>query len=385
MTDRQRFLATMRYGARDRVPICDFGFWPETIVEWHKQGLPESVTFVKYDGTRTDAFFGMDRYCGGPGVDVGLCPGFEGRVLEDRGDHEVVQQADGVRVLRKKYMGSIPQHQGHLLVDRASWEEHYKWRLDPDEPARYPKDWAGAVKVWRDGERANPVTLSGGSLYGWLRDWMGIEAVSMAVYDDPAWFEEMVTTVADCIIGALGRVLGTGGVFDACAMWEDMCYGGGPLLGPAQFKRFLVPQYRRITDLLRKHGVDIVWVDCDGKIDALVPLWLESGVNCMFPIEVGTWGGDPVAFRREYGRDLLLMGGVGKRVLAGSPAEIEREVERLLPLVDEGGFIPLPDHRVPPDVPYENYLHYLRTARRVWARDVNLKPMGVLLDEDGER
>jgi hypothetical protein len=40
MTDRERFIATMHYQPRDRAPICDFGFWPETIEEWHKQGLP---------------------------------------------------------------------------------------------------------------------------------------------------------------------------------------------------------------------------------------------------------------------------------------------------------------------------------------------------------
>ena len=43
MTDRERFLATMHYQPRDRCPICDFGFWPETIDEWHNQGLPDWV------------------------------------------------------------------------------------------------------------------------------------------------------------------------------------------------------------------------------------------------------------------------------------------------------------------------------------------------------
>ena len=34
--------------------------------------------------------------------------------------------------------------------------------------------------------------------------------------------------------------------------------------------------------------------DARGKIDDLLPLWLDAGVNCMFPIEIGTWGADPV-------------------------------------------------------------------------------------------
>src|SRR5690606_25473617 len=152
-----------------------------------------------------------------------------------------------------------------------------------------------------------------------LRDWMGVENLSMVVYDDPAWFEEMVETVADCILGTLARALDTGGQFDACSMWEDMCYSGGPLLSPAHFKRFLVPHYRRITALLHRHGVDVIYLDCDGKIDSLLPLWLSAGVNCMFPIEVGTWRADPIKLRAEFGKELLMMGGFDKRILQHSP------------------------------------------------------------------
>jgi uroporphyrinogen decarboxylase len=217
--------------------------------------------------------------------------------------------------------------------------------------------------------------LFGGSFYGWIRNWMGLEAVSLAVYDDPAWFEEMVTAISDGVIGVLTRVLETGGRFEACSLWEDMCFNRGPLLSLAHFKRFLVPHYRRLTDLLHRHGVDVVWVDCDGKIDQLVPLWLDAGVNCMFPIEVGTWGADSVEYRREYGKELLIIGGFDKRILAKEKSDIEAEVRRLAPLVEEGGFIGLCDHRVPPDVPLDNYMHYLKCVRDAWGHNVNLKPL----------
>ncbi len=364
----------MHYLPRDRSPICDFGFWEETLVLWHDQGLPRAVT----GPATSDAYFGMDAgldRMGSTGVSVGLVPLFEEKVVEDRGDSEVVQQDNGVLVLRKKSMSSVPQPQGRLLVDRAGWNRHYKPRLDPDNPARYPADWDERARTWTDPARDTVIALPGGSLYGWLRDWMGVEALSLAVYDDPAWFEEMVTTVADCIVGTLTRILETGGRFDACGIWEDMCYRAGPLLSPQHFKRTMVPHYRRMADLLHKHGVDVIWVDCDGSIDRLLPLWLEAGVNCMFPVEVGAWGADPVAYRRQYGKDLLMMGGFDKRILARSRRDIQAEVIRLAPLVEEGGFIGFCDHRVPADVPLENYLFYLETVRRVWGKSVNLNPM----------
>jgi len=391
MTPRQRFLATMRFDSRDRSPISDFSFWEETIEAWYEQGLPRNVGRAE-----SDDYFGMDplfRCVAGiessaltvpadpsrslfDGLWVGLVPPFEPEVIEERGDGQVVQQADGVRVRTKTSSVSIPHTEQHLLVDRQSWREHYLPRLDPDDPRRYPPNWADCVELWCDESRELPIFLPGGSFYGWIRNWMGLEALSMVAYDDPAWFEEMVTTVADCVIGVLRRVLETGGCFDGCSLWEDMCYNKGPLLGPAQFKRFLVPHYRRLTDLLRGHGVDVIWVDCDGQIDELLPLWLDAGVNCMFPVEVGTWGGDPIKFRSVYGKDLLLMGGFDKRVLARDKRTIEAEIHRLAPLVEEGGYIGFCDHRVPPDVSFENYVHYVKTVRRVWGHDRNLRPLG---------
>jgi len=196
--------------------------------------------------------------------------------------------------------------------------------------------------------------------------------LSYALYDDPQWVEEMINTIADCIFGVLEKILSLGGRFEAVSMWEDMAYNSGPLISPSHFKKYLLPHYRRIADLLHKHDVDVIYLDCDGKIDSLIPLWLDAGINCMFPVEVGTWGSDPVAFRMKYGKDLLMMGGFDKHILSQGKDQIRTEIYRLLPLVEEGGYIPFPDHRVPPDVPYENYMYYIDLARNIWGHGINL-------------
>jgi uroporphyrinogen decarboxylase len=153
--------------------------------------------------------------------------------------------------------------------------------------------------------------------------------------------------------------------FDYVSMWEDMCFRQGPMMNPEHFERFLVPRYRRITDVCRKHGVDIIYLDCDGNIDVLVPLWLAAGVNGMFPLEVAC-GSDPVKYRREYGHDVLLLGGVNKRELSRDRAAIDAELERLRPTVEDGGFAPHIDHRCPPDIPLANYIYYLQRKVEVF-------------------
>jgi uroporphyrinogen decarboxylase len=346
----------------------DFGFWDETIVLWQEQGLPPDVD--------PSDFFGADPQWITAPVNAGLCPAFEYTVIEDHGDTELVRDEDGVLKERGKFMGSIPRHIGHTLTDRRSWEREFLPRLDPTSPRRYPPDWAERVKQYTDPARDYPLGLDCGSLYGWLRNWMGMENLSMLVYDDRALFEEMVETVADCIIASITPALESGIRFDYASFWEDMCYRGGPLLSPKVFAEVLVPHYHRITTVLRRYGVDVSVLDCDGEITHLLPLWLVGGINCMFPIEVGVWGADPVALRQTYGKDLLMIGGISKVKLAGPTDAIRAEVERLAPLVEEGGYIPLPDHRVPPDVSLKNYAFYVDEARRVWGKGLpNMRPV----------
>jgi uroporphyrinogen decarboxylase len=127
----------------------------------------------------------------------------------------------------------------------------------------------------------------------------------------------------------------------------------------------MVPQYRRITDLLHRHGISAILVDCDGNHDELIPLWLDGGINGVFPLEVAA-GEDPVALSRRYGKDLLLVGGIDKRALAKDLREIEREVLGKAPfLLEHGGWIPSIDHAVPPDVPLDNYRYYLSLLRKL--------------------
>jgi uroporphyrinogen decarboxylase len=153
--------------------------------------------------------------------------------------------------------------------------------------------------------------------------------------------------------------------FDAASMWEDMAFKAGPMISPKLFAEMLVPRYKRITSLLRQHGVDVIYLDCDGNINQLVGLWLEAGVNCMFPLEQ-RGGSDPIPMRERYGRQVLLMGGVDKTQLIEGKAAIRAEVNRLEKLVVDGGFVPHVDHRVPPDVTLENYRYYLEVKRKAF-------------------
>ena len=156
--------------------------------------------------------------------------------------------------------------------------------------------------------------------------------------------------------------------FDYFNFFEDCAGKGGPLFGPELFRRFFLRPYRRIIDRLGRAGVRSIWVDSDGDIEALVPLWMEAGVNCFWPLEQAS-GMDPVRLRARFGRSAILAGGVDKRAVARGPKAIDAELERLRPLVEQGGYIPHIDHAIPPDVSWENFLHYMQAKKRLIGRE----------------
>lgn len=367
MNERERFRAIMHYLPVDRCLIWDFGFWDETLEAWRSQGMPDDAT--------PEAFFGMDRGFASFPIKRGPWPGFEEEKLEDKGETEVCRDRMGVVFERLKpgFGRSIPRYLDWFLKDRECWEQ-YREFFNPNDPDRFAPDWDEQIERLRNSEQ--PVDLFAGSLYGELRDAMGVENISALIYEDPGLFREMVEFMAEYYVAVNRRALESGVAIDAAAMWEDMCYRDGPLLPPKVFAEVLVPAYRYITGELKKFGIDVVYLDCDGKIDLLLPMWLEAGVNCMFPIEIGTWGADPVAWREQYGRRLLMMGGVDKVALARGREAIDRVIDYLAPLVEGGGFIPHCDHRVPPDVPLENYVYYIERAKAVFGRGVDMKPTG---------
>lgn len=57
--------------------------------------------------------------------------------------------------------------------------------------------------------------------------------------------------------------------------------------------------------------------------------------------------------------------GIDKRALAQGPEAIDAELERVRPLIEEGGYVPGLDHSMPPDVPLANYVYFMNALRQV--------------------
>ena len=347
MNNSTRFLKTMRFEPVDHPPLAAGGAWASTIERWRQEGLPKGVGL--------DEYFGLEEFSSRPvGIETLLYPPFEERILEETGDYVIRISQRGVKERNYKHGNSMPEHLQYPIKGRAdlAW---LRDRLDPEAPGRVQATWLAAARRMRDDGAL--LFCNGGTYFAFLNEHMGTEPLMYAYFDSPDFIHEVNDLLCTLCERALTAVLPEFKL-DCIGYHEDMAYKNGPLISPGMFSEFMTPYYRRIARIGDRHGIDIRWMDSDGDIRQLIPLWLECGVNLFAPMEVAA-GMDVVSLCAEYGKDILMMGGFDKRILAAGRREITRELERIRPVIEDGGYVPGCDHGIPHDVSFENYCCFI--------------------------
>ncbi len=368
---QDRYYKTYTFQSTDRVPDIEFGYWPQTIRRWLREGMKIDLTQQEQSQMflqKLDAFLGFDA---GNSHHIDLLihmnRRFDEEVLE-RKEHSVLMR-DGSGAVAERYLNdadesSIPHYIKFPVESPDDWSR-MKERYRLDDPARE----ISAETISRAQAAANEgkmITVSCPGPYGMLRAWMGFENLSIAFYDEPGMIHEMVEHLTELTLQQI-RKLPADLPIDHASWWEDMASKNGPFVGPAMFREFLQPAYHRVMNELRRHGCALSIVDSDGNPYQIVANWLEEGVNIMFPLEVMA-GVDPFLWRKEFGLNLRLRGGIAKDPLVAGGLAIDRELERINPLLAQGGYIPHLDHLVPPDISYRNYCEYLEKKRKLIGR-----------------
>lgn len=355
LTLKERFRRTMFFQDVEAPPNFEFGYWDNTIPNWHEQGLPE---WVRDEASAYD-YFGIEdvRWVQ---ANPGLLPVCEYKILEDAEDYIVYRDELGCVAKQGKHGDhTIPHYIDFPVKDRASWEP-YIAALDPKRPER----WVGfkeSIAALKDCDA--PIGINCGSLLGVPRNIIGFEQIATMPYEDPELIVDIVNAFGETIVAVLDEALPHVQV-DFGHGWEDICYNMGPIVNPSFVREVAGPWYRKIADKLNQHGCCVYSTDTDGNIMPIVDVFLENGLNTQFPIEVNG-GTDPCALRDLYGKNVRLWGGVNKKIFYGDKEDIRREMLRLQPYVAQGGFIPTVDHRVPADVSLDAYKHYLDYKREI--------------------
>ena len=96
---KERLYKYLTYQEVDRIPDVEFGYWPQTIRRWLKEGMPISLTKDERNEMflgKLDDFFRFDSYgCRLP-TPIHMNPAYEEEELGHRGDVTIMRGTDGI-------------------------------------------------------------------------------------------------------------------------------------------------------------------------------------------------------------------------------------------------------------------------------------------------
>lgn len=366
MTPGERFMNAISFKSVDRIPCMDFGYWRTTINNWHKQGLPAEV-----DSTEdVERYFGVDRgfetnlvnYWGddGPiGVKWRVFPEWTKYVVAED-EHSITYEGEVGHIREMKDSECFPEQTKFPVECMEDYDRLVAGRLNAWDPGRITPEFKGMLARGKAEGQAIGMWIDG--FFAWPRELMGPENVLYAYYDEPELMHrvnrEHVQFVKD-----MADMIWEYTPLDYVCFFEDMAYNHGCFISNDTFDEFMMPYYHELIDYLRKKGVKKVLIDSDGNSVKLTDKLVEAGADGHYPLEIKS-GSFPEVIRERH-PNLALIGGIDKLALANGRDAIDKELSKLPPLLEKGGFIPCLDHRVQPDVPMADYQYYVEKKKEI--------------------
>lgn len=360
MNARERFNRIMHYQSVDRPPVWIVESVTEGAVRrWIRQGhFPEGMSVQDVLPVEEPAIVQLD---------TAPLPAFVKRTVDDTERWTTTTDEYGFTLRTMKEQSVSPKVYYYIsgcVRTREDWLA-LRRRYDPTDARRAPRTWGEELWAHYNGG-ASPVELridwgaGRGPKNGYT---MGLEPFLEAVVTDAPLIKEMFDFWADFVIECarpwLQHVR-----FDMVTLVEDgIGYRNSSLVSPSMYRALWGPALRKVTDFLRRSGVDLIAHYTSGNIRPLIPTLLDLGFNVLYPLEAAA-DMDAPALRREFGRDLRLIGNIARQAFMDGRAAIDQELERkVAPLMADGGYIPSADDQITPDMAFDTYRYYLDRVR----------------------
>jgi hypothetical protein len=324
MNSRERFSEVMRFGSPDRVPYFQEGIRREVLKVWRKQGLARGI-----DIERLFPYDPLEEL--EPDVDpIPMVANWPASISE---------------------LGSLRN------------------RLNPDEKSRLPKGLRTHIRAGKEREYTLFLRVHRGFFLSMgARAWNRFTDVMQSLIFEPQLVRESMSIQGEFAAKLAERVLRMVEV-DAVVFSEPIGGNDKPLISPRMYEEFVLKSYEPILAAVRQYGVKTIIFRTYANARVLIPSILKWGFNCLWACEVNIAAMDYRDLRREFGRDLRLIGGIDLDALRHGKEAIEREVEdKVPPLLADGGYVPLADGRIREDVSFENYAYYRRLLETVAQR-----------------
>jgi len=316
MNHGERFEAVMKGQSFDRLPCVEWAtHWDKTIERWYSQGLP---TYLQ-SSPQINAYFGLDPY-----VQFWFSPLPIGHIRQ-----EIIEKITS--------MDDYHRIRGKMFPSQESLIESMQPYIQDN--------CRGDVVIW--------ISLEG---FFWVpRTLLGIEKHMFTFFDNPELIHQMNQDLCRYYTELLSNI------FKICkpvfmTFAEDMSYNNGPMISKSLFDEFILPYYQQLIPIFKEKNV-FTFVDSDGDVTAMVPWLISAGIDGVLPLE--RQAGVDAAKIKNCFPEFCMIGHFDKMVMSQGESAIRDEFERILPLMQNGRYVPSVDHQTPPEVTFQNYQKYI--------------------------
>lgn len=327
MNNKERVMKTLNFEEVDRLPMLEWAsIWDLTLERFRSEGLSKDIP-----AHEVMDYLGMDMFR---------------------------QLWIGPKSSEYRKLKGVKRH----ITDEASYEEL--------KPFLYPKDAVEKridfinkfVESHENGDCVVWMTLEG--FFWFPRTLFGIENHLYSFFDEPELYHKICQDLTDYniyIIEELCKYITP----EFMTFAEDMSYNLGPMISEEMFDEFLLPYYKQVVPVLKKHNI-VPMIDTDGQLEDMIPWLKRAGIEGALPLE--RQAGVDVSRLRKNHPDFKIIGAYDKMVMKHGEQAMRDEFERILPVMKMGGYIPSVDHQTPPDVSLENYHIYVKLLKEYCER-----------------
>ncbi len=211
----------------------------------------------------------------------------------------------------------------------------------------------------------------GNGVFEISEDLVGFQYLAYLQADDPQLFADLYRRIGDLMVQIWTVFLQRyAGCFAICRFGDDLGFKTSTLVSPRTIRQHILPQYRRVIQLIKGAGKPFLWHSC-GRIFPIMEDVIDLGIDAKHSNE------DIIApfdeWIARYGERIGLLGGIDVDLLCQkSPAAIVEEV------FEKGrrfraaarGYALGSGNSIPEYVPVEGYLAMIEGAQHIRLSEV---------------
>ena len=176
-------------------------------------------------------------------------------------------------------------------------------------------------------------------------DLFGMDNYFMKMYTHPEVVMAATEKVVEFYLESNERFLSlAAGKMDVMFFGNDLGSQVDLLISPECFDKFLLPGYRRLVAQAKGYGLKVMHHSC-GAIGKIIPRFIDIGIDALHPLQAKASGMEAERLAREFGKDLIWVGGVDTQELLpfGTAEEVRKRVGELRGILGPG-YVVSPSH-----------------------------------------